>query len=726
MPPSFPFQDSGQPIAARVRDLISHLTLPEKVSLMKHDSAAIERLGIPAYNWWNECLHGVARAGIATVFPQALGMAAAFNTGLAGRIAAVISDEARAKHHAHASHGERGIYTGLTFFTPNINIFRDPRWGRGQETYGECPCLTSRIGVAFVRGLQGADPVHLKVAATAKHYAVHSGPESLRHSFNAVVSKKDLFETYLPAFRDLVVEAGVELVLTAYNRINGEVCCASPLLVGELLRGKWAFQGTVVSDCWAIRDINEGHGLTRNETESAAYAVRGGCNLNCGCAFGFLTDAVEQGLISESEIDQAVERLLTTRFRLGQFDPPEKVRYASIPYEILDCPDHRELSLKAALESVILLKNENQLLPLRKDLSCIAVIGPNTDNRTVLLGNYNGTPSHAVTPLEGIRNAVSPATRVLYAQGCDLVGDGENILPDMPDPLRARTEAVLAAERADVVIACMGLSAEIEGEQGSAALADLEGDRAGLSLAQVQVSLLETLAATGKPVVLLIMTGSAVDLSWAQENLPAILLQFYPGQEGGTALAQVLFGESNPAGRLPVTFYRSVEDLPPFEDYTMEGRTYRYFRGNPVYPFGFGLSYTRFEYRSIRPAKTAYSTGEKVEVAVDLANIGEIAGDEVVQVYLTHVSPSVKTPIRQLAAFERIHLNPGETRTVTFSLDPRWLALVDEEGRRFIEAGEIQLDAGGCQPDSLSQRLGGSAPVSCRIQLVGDWVQLPV
>lgn len=722
----YPFQNPDLPTTERIQNLISLLTLEEKVSQMKHDAAAIERLGIPAYNWWNECLHGVARAGVATVFPQGLGLAATFHTGLIGRIAEVISDEARAKHHAHASHGDRGIYTGLTFFTPNTNVFRDPRWGRGQETYGECPFMIGQFVTAFVRGLQGSDPVYLKTAGTAKHYAPHSGPEAKRHSFNVVVPKKDLHETYLPAFRALVVEAQVESVMTAYNRTNGEACCASPTLIGEILRGAWEFQGYVVSDCWAIRDINEGHGLTSNETESAAMAVHAGCDLNCGCAFGFLCDAVEQGLITEKEIDRALARLLKTQFRLGQFDPPERVRYTSIPYEVVDCPDHRALSLEAALESIILLKNENNLLPLRKDLSCIAVIGPNADDRTTLLGNYNGTPSRSVTPLEGIRQAVSPHTRVLYALGSELVGEGENLLPDMPGPSLARTEALIAAERADVVIACLGLSNAVEGEQGSAVLADLEGDRADLSLAPGQLRLLETLVESGKPVVLLAMCGSAIDLSWARDNLPAILVQFYPGQEGGTALAKVLFGGVNPAGRLPVTFYRSVKDLPAFEDYSMEGRTYRYFRGTPVYPFGFGLSYTRFDYRSLSTSKPTCRIGENVEVSVELANSGSTTGDEVVQLYLSHLSASVKSPIRQLVGFKRIHLKPGEQQTVSFLLEPRSLALVDEDGRHFLEEGEIQLEAGGCQGDDLSRSLGGAPIVSCRIQLLGEQITLPM
>lgn len=722
-PPNFPFRDTNLPLEARIEDLLSRMTLAEKVARMVHDSPAIERLGVPSYNWWNECLHGVARAGIATVFPQAMGLAATFNPDLVERVATVISDEARAKHHAHSAKGDRNIYTGLTFFTPNINIFRDPRWGRGQETYGECPYLTGQIGTAFVRGLQGNDPRYLKAAATAKHYAVHSGPEGHRHGFNATVSQKDLHETYLPAFRELVTEARVESVMPAYNRTNGEVCCASETLLGKVLRGAWGFEGYVVSDCWAVQDINEGHKLTSTIEESAALAVNQGCDLNCGCAFRHLTRSVELGLITEETITQAVRRLLRTQFRLGMFDPPEQVPFASIPYEAVDCQKHRDLSLEAARQAIVLLKNEGNLLPLSPDLKTIAVIGPNADDRLVLLGNYNGTPSKSVIPLQGIRERVSPGTRVYYAPGSELVGDGENILPDQPTPVRARTEALLIAERADAVVLCLGLSNAMEGEQGSASHAELDGDRARLSFPPVQQWLMEEVCALGKPVVLVMITGSAVDLSWAKEHIPAIVVQFYPGQEGGTALAEVLFGDTNPAGRLPVTFYQSVEQLPPFEDYAMEGRTYRYFRGEPVYPFGFGLSYTRFTYSNLRVSPAA-TTGSSSEVTVEVENTGTRAGDEVAQLYLTHVVPSVKTPIRQLAGIARLHLAPGEKQVVSFTLKPRQLALVDENGMYFQEPGKVCLEVGGSQPDGLSQTLGAARSVSKVVEIEGARIHL--
>lgn len=722
--PSFPFRDTRLPLEARIEDLLSRLTLEEKVTRMVHASPAIERLGIPAYNWWNECLHGVARAGVATVFPQAMGLAATFDTDLVGRVAKAISDEARAKHHAHSARGDRNIYTGLTFFTPNINIFRDPRWGRGQETYGECPFLTGQIGTAFVRGLQGDDPHYLKAAATAKHYAVHSGPEGQRHGFDAKVSQKDLYETYLPAFRELVTGAQVESVMPAYNRTNGEVCCASQTLLGKVLRGEWGFEGYVVSDCWAIQDINEGHKLTSTIEESAALAVNNGCDLNCGCAFRNLTLAVELGLITESVIDQSVRRLLRTQFRLGMFDPVEQVPFSSIPYEVVDCQEHRELSLQAARQAIVLLKNEGNLLPLSPDLKNIAVIGPNADDRLVLLGNYNGVPSKSVTPLQGIRERVSPNTRVFYAPGSDLVGDGTNLAPDQPTPVRARTEALLAAERADAVVLCLGLSNALEGEQGAAVSAELHGDRASLGLPPVQQWLMEEICALGKPTVLVIMSGSAVDLSWAREHIPAILVQFYPGQEGGTALANVLFGDTNPAGRLPVTFYESVDQLPPFEDYSMEGRTYRYFRGEPVYPFGFGLSYTQFSYRGLKVSPATVTTGAPIGVTVEVENTGSWMGDEVAQLYLTHEAPSVKSPIRQLAGMARFSLAPGAKREMTFTLSLRQLALVAEDGTFFQEPGKIRLEAGGSQPDRLSHSLGAATPASVVIEVKGERKEL--
>jgi len=591
------YKDIALTFEDRARDLVSRMTIEEKVSQMMHSAPAIERLGVPAYNWWNECLHGVARAGVATVFPQAIGLAAMWDVDLMGEIADVISTEGRAKHHEAVRQGDYGIYRGLTFWTPNINIFRDPRWGRGHETYGEDPYLTARLGVAFVKGLQGDHPTYLKAVATPKHFAVHSGPEKDRHSFDAVVSKKDLRETYLPAFEACVKEAGAGSVMGAYNRTNGEPCCASKTLLIDILRDEWGFDGYVVSDCGAIQDIHQHHQVTTCTAESAALSVTNGCDLECGCVYANLMTALEKGLISEETIDRALVRLFTARFRLGMFDPPEQVPYAQIPYEANDCEEHRQLARKAARESIVLLKNEpgsptyeggvgRGLLPLRKDLNSIAVIGPNADSLDVLLGNYFGTPSRYVTPLEGIRNAVSADTRVWYAKGCELLGNSTD----------GFSEAVSAAERSEVVVICPGLSPQIEGEAGDAFNSDAGGDRTHIDLTGVQQQLLERIVAVGKPVVLVLLNGSALAINWANEHVPAILEAWYPGQEGGTAIADVLFGDYNPSGRLPVTFPKSLEQLPPFEDYSMQGRTYRYMTEEPLYPFGYGLSYTRFEY----------------------------------------------------------------------------------------------------------------------------------
>jgi beta-glucosidase len=685
-------KDHTRPIAERVKALVDAMTLEEKALQMVHSAPAIERLGIPKYNWWNECLHGVGRAGIATVFPQSIGMAATWNTDLLHEVATVISDEARAKHHDALRRGVHDIYYGLTFWTPNINIFRDPRWGRGQETYGEDPYLTSRFGVTFIKGLQGDDPRYLKVAACAKHYAVHSGPENIRHHFDAVVSDKDLWETYLPAFEASVKEAKVEIVMGAYNRTNGEPCCASTTLLDEILRQKWGFDGHVVSDCWAIVDIFEHHQVVATREEAAALAVKNGCDVNCGCTFDALVGAVEQGLIDEATIDQALSRLFTTRMRLGMFDPPEIVPYAQIPIEVNDAPEHRQLALKTARESMVLLKNKEDFLPLSKNIKTIAVIGPNADDPVTLLGNYNGEPSSSTTPLAGIKATVSAATEVLYAEGCKVAGKTTS----------GYDEAVAIAEKADVVIFVGGLSQWLEGEEG-ATEAVPEGekgqaDRTELDLPDVQEALLKKLHATGTPVVLVLMNGSAVAVNWADNHISAILEAWYPGEEGGQAIAEVLFGDVNPGGRLPVTFYRSLDDLPAFDDYDMDGHTYRFFRGASLFPFGFGLSYTTFEYKNLRLDRNTIDTGQSVTVSIDVQNTGQRDGDEVVQLYLSDVEASVRVPIHQLRGFTRIHLKAGEMQTVNFELQPADFALVDVRGRRVVEPGQFRLFVGGGQP----------------------------
>jgi len=681
------YKNPSLPIEERAADLISRMTLKEKAAQMVHPAADIPHLGVPEYNWWNECLHGVARAGIATVFPQAIALAAMWNTELMHRMAVATSDEARAKHHEFARHNDRGIYKGLTFWSPNINIFRDPRWGRGHETYGEDPYLTGEIGVSFIKGLQGDDPKYLKLVATAKHYAVHSGPEADRHHFDAVVSKKDMRETYLPAFKKCVQEGKAASVMGAYNRTNGEACCASKTLLQDILRDEWGFDGYVVSDCGAIKDIHEHHKVAKTPQESAAMAVKNGCELNCGGVFVSLIQSVEEGLITEAEIDKALMRLFTARFRLGMFDPEEMVPYAQIPYEVNDCPEHRELALETARESIVLLKNENNLLPLSKDMKAITVTGPNADSLEVLLGNYEGTPSRYVTPLDGIRNKVEPDMKVYYTPGCDLTRNSK----------AGFSEAVLMAERSEAVVAVLGLSPRLEGEEGAG-----QGDKTSLDLPGVQEELLKALQATGKPVIMVLISGSAMAINWADDNVSAIVQLWYSGEEGGTALADVLFGDYNPAGRLPVTFVKSLDQVPPFTDYSMKNRTYRYMEDEPLYPFGYGLSYTTFAYSNLNISKQEISADESVEIKVDVENTGERDGGEVVQLYVSNPDAAVTAPIHSLQGFARIHLKAGEKKTVSFTLTPEQFAIVNEEGEFVVEPGRVEISVGGGQPGAKS------------------------
>ncbi len=654
----YAFLNPDLALEERLDDLMSRLTLEEKISQMVFDAPAIPRLGIPAYNWWNECLHGVGRAGLATVFPQAIGLGAAWNPGLVQHIAEAISDEARAKHHAALRQGRYDWYWGLTFWSPNINIFRDPRWGRGQETYGEDPYLTSRNGVAFVRGLQGDDPNYLKVAATPKHYAVHSGPEHARHHFDAIASEEDMRRTYLPAFKACVQEGKAESVMGAYNRTNGEPCCASPTLLEKILRQEWGFQGYVVSDCGAVSDIYQGHQVAADAAEASALAVRNGCDLECGSAYSALGEAVARGLVTEAEIDRAVRRLFRARFRLGMFDQPERVPYASIPLNVVDSTAHRSLALEAARQSLVLLKNEQGLLPLSKELKRIAVVGPNADNPSLLLGNYNGMPSHIITPFHGILQHAGAGVMVEYSPGCGLVERNPATL----------SRAVELVEASDLVIVVAGLSQMLEGEEGQEeGVADgkrSEGDRQGLELPDAQEELLKAVHATGKPVVLVLLNGSPISLNWASRHIPAILEAWYPGQSGGMAIAEALFSDYNPGGRLPLTFYRSIADLPPFEDYAMYGRTYRYFQGEATYPFGWGLSYTRFTYSALSLERQENSA----RVQVTVCNRGEMAGDEVVQVYVRSINPLGNEPIHELCGFQRVHMVPGDAQTLTFEI----------------------------------------------------------
>lgn len=719
------YKNPNKPLEERVADLVGRLTLEEKVSQMLYYSYAIGRLGINEYNWWNECLHGVARAGVATVFPQAIGMAATFNPERLYEVASIIADEARAKYNEFQKHEDRGIYKGLTFWTPNINIFRDPRWGRGQETYGEDPYLTSRLGVSFIKGLQGDHPKYLKTAACAKHFAVHSGPESERHEFDATVTPKDMYETYLPAFRDAVREAKVEAVMGAYNRTNGEPCCASKTLIQDILRDEWGFEGHYVSDCGAIEDIHKYHKVTNNPEESAAMAVNNGCDLNCGRVFEHLNKAIEKGMISEETIDSAIKKLFTTRIKLGMFDPEELVPFNNIPYEINDCEEHRQVALETARESMVLLKNKNSFLPIDKDkLKSVAVIGPNADRKQVLLGNYFGVPSKYVTILEGIQQAVNDDTRVYYAEGCALGETPESFWGNPPTTGFAETLTI--AEKSDVVIMCLGLSPEFEGEEGAVANSDGGGDKLDLKLPGLQLELLEAVCQTGKPVVVVLLNGSPVEINLAHDNVDAILEAWYPGEEGGTAVADVLFGNYNPAGRLPVTFVKSMDQLPPFKDYSMKNRTYRYMEEEPLYPFGYGMSYTDFEYANLIASELELSTdsNKNIKVSIDIKNTGKVIGDEVVQLYISDLEASVTVPKWELKGFKRIKLNPGEETRMEFALSRRQLALINEEGKCLLEPGRFRIYVGGQQPDSRSRELTGKEVLYIELVLTGETVEL--
>ncbi|MET0549180.1 MAG: glycoside hydrolase family 3 C-terminal domain-containing protein [Xanthomonas sp.] len=848
-----PWQDTSASFEARAAALVAQMTLEEKAAQMQNAAPAIERLGVPAYDWWNEALHGVARAGQATVFPQAIGLAATFDVPLMGQVATTISDEARAKHHQFLRDGAHGRYQGLTFWSPNVNIFRDPRWGRGQETYGEDPYLTGRMGVAFVQGLQGDDPVYRKLDATAKHFAVHSGPEADRHHFDARPSKRDLYDTYLPAFEALVKEGKVDAVMGAYNRVYGESASASRFLLRDVLRRDWGFKGYVVSDCWAIVDIWKHHHLVPSREAAAALAVKNGTELECGQEYATLPAAVRQGLIGEAEIDDAVTRLFTARMRLGMFDPPERVRWARISAAVNQAPAHDALALQAAQESLVLLKNDG-VLPLSRDLKRIAVVGPTADDTMALLGNYFGTPAAPVTILQGIRDAAK-GIEVRYARGVDLVEgrddpnatplieaaylrpsadsperglrgeyfrtpdlagtpalvrtdaqigfrwdrgsptdnllargeaapgqgipndhfsirwsgqllppvsgryrieaaaddgfrlyvDGKRVLDHWTDSDRMRADgvdldlqagraydlrleyydaerdagvrlgwrmpgakppfeaALEAARSADVVVFVGGLTGDVEGEEMKVDYPGFAGgDRTDLRLPAPQRALLEALHATGKPVVLVLTGGSALAVEWAQAHLSAILMSWYPGQRGGTAVGQALFGDVNPAGRLPVTFYRADQALPAFDDYAMEGRTYRYFRGTPLYPFGHGLSYTRFDYGKLRLDAPRIADDGRLTVQVEVANTGTRAGDEVAQLYVRRLAAASGDAQQSLRGFQRVRLAPGERRTLAFELDARQaLRQYDAaRGSYVVPAGSYEVRIGGSSADA--------------------------
>lgn len=827
----FPFQDPQLPLEERVYDLVSRMTLEEKVTQFFSHAEAIPRLGVPAYDWWNECLHGVARAGRATVFPQAIGLAATFDEALMFEVATAISDEARAKHHNFLRNDIRSIYTGLTFWTPNINIFRDPRWGRGQETYGEDPYLTGRMAVNFIKGLQGDDPKYLKTIATAKHYAVHSGPEFTRHSDNFFVNDRDLYETYLPAFKAAIVEANVQSVMCAYNRFRDKPCCGSDLLLGNILRDQYGFSGYVVSDCGAISDFytRNAHRVVETSSQAWGWSVSAGTDLNCETSRSFLVNnldsAINAGIINEKDLNSSLERLFKARFMLGMFDPDNMVAYSKIPYTIVGSEKHLALTRKTAEKSLVLLKN-NGILPL-KNVKKVALIGPNADNFAILIGNYNGDPINPVTPLTALRNKLG-ASNVLYSPGCPIVpgvytnyeiitadnlfhledgklrnglkaeyfedremkGEPKSVkvdntinftwlrspVDDSPEdhfsvkwtgiliPKKSGTykfsgnvnltvngspardkeitlekgkrypveatfstsrswasnniepsatltwvetsrdynkEAIAAALKSDVIIFCGGISANLEGEEMPLEIDGFShGDRTNLNLPAVQEELLKELHKTGKPVVFVNFSGSALALNWEAQNLPAIIQGFYPGEATGTALTRLLFGEFNPSGRLPVTFYKSVNDLPDFKNYTMEGRTYRYFKGEPLWGFGFGLSYTTFTYKNLEIPSTV-NTGNEVMISVDVTNSGKMDGEEVVQVYVSDKEASSPVPVRSLAGFKRVLLKAGETKKVNITVKPDQFSLIDNEYNRVIEPGKFIVSVGGKQPEAV-------------------------
>ncbi len=684
-----------------MRDLVGRMTIEEKALQICNRAPAIPRLGLPAYNYWNECLHGVARNGIATVFPQAIGMAAAWDTPLIHETADVIATEARAKNREYtdAHHGDSDNYTGLTFWSPNINIARDPRWGRNQETYGEDPFLTARLAVAFIQGLQGDDPKYLKAMACAKHFAVHSGPEAERHRFNVEPPERDLYETYLPQFEAAVREGRVGAVMGAYNRIYGKPVCASPEMLNGLLRRQWGFDGQVVSDCGAIYDMVEFHKYAGNFEEASALALKAGCDLTCGSEYQFLTIAVNRGLITEKDLDVAVGRCLKARFLLGLFDPPGIVPYANIPATENDTPGHAALALRVARESIVLLKNDG-LLPLNRErLKRIAVIGANANSVPMMLGNYCGKPSHPVTILDGIRQKAATNTEILFEPGGPLsVHDGDtNVYANT----EAWVRAVAAAKTADVIIYAGGLNPELEGEDLHVAVDGFEGgDRTRIELPPIQLELLQALQATGKPVVFVNCSGAAVAMPWAATNIPAIVQAWYPGQAGGTAVAGMLFGEVNPAGRLPVTFYRATEDLPAFTNYAMSNRTYRYFTGEPLYAFGHGLSYTRFKYEGAQLNHAEAGPGDVVRLSVDVSNTGAMDGEEVVQVYFRHVKSALPQAREALCGFRRVAVKQGQTARVAIEFPVKEFRYWDVAAKQYaIEPGEYEILAGAASDD---------------------------
>lgn len=683
----------------KAQELVSKMTLEEKASQLKYDAPAIKRLGVPAYNWWNEGLHGVARAGQATVFPQAIGMAATFDRDCVAEMADIVATEGRAKYNAYSSEEDRDIYKGLTFWSPNVNIFRDPRWGRGHETYGEDPYLTKELGVAFVKALQGNGET-MKAAACAKHFAVHSGPEAIRHEFDAKASAKDMEETYLPAFESLVEEADVEAVMGAYNRTNGEPCCGSPALQKKL-RDDWKFQGHFVSDCWAIRDFHEHHMVTNTAYESAALAINNGCDLNCGNTYLHIMKAYEKGLVTEERITESAVRLFTTRYLLGLFDGSE---YDDISYMEVESAEHLAAAEKAAAKSFVLLKN-NGILPLKKEnIKTIGIVGPNADSRKALIGNYHGTASRYITIQEGIQDYVGEDVRILSSVGSELFRDRTEPLAFSRDRL---AEAKIVAENSDVVILCVGLDETLEGEEGDTGNSYASGDKESLKLPQSQIDLMEAMAGSGKPVVLCLMAGSDIDMSYAAEKFDAVMVLWYPGSQGGKAAAKILFGENSPSGKLPVTFYESLEELPEFTDYSMKGRTYRYVEGKAQFPFGYGLTYSNVKVENAEVRQC----GRQITVEAEVYNKGNADTEEVVQVYVKNLDSKNAIPNPALGGFQRIFVKAGERRKVMVPVWEKAFTVVDENGKRVEDGRKYEIFAGCSQPDERSIELTGTAPV---------------
>lgn len=701
------YQDETLSFKERAEDLTAQMTVEECASQMLHEAGQVERLGIKAYNWWNEALHGAARSGMATVFPQAIGMAATFDEELVGKIADAAATEGRAKYNTFQKYGDYGIYKGLTFWSPNVNIFRDPRWGRGQETYGEDPYLTGKLGTAFVKGLQG-EGKYLKAAACAKHFAVHSGPEGLRHEFDAKASPQDMEETYLPAFQELA-EAKVEGFMGAYNRTNGEPCCGSKTLIGDLLRGKWGFDGYFTSDCWAIADFHLHHCVTATPLESVALALKNGCDLNCGNTYGYILQAFQEGLITEEEIRTSCARLMETRMKLGMFD--KETPYDGLDYTVIDCAAHQALNLEASRKSLVLLKN-NGLLPLEKaKLKNVAVIGPNADSITPLNGNYHGTANQYHTVLDAVREAL-PDARVNYSKGCHLY---EYKLEDPGYSGDCLAEVKAQTDLADAVILVVGMDETIEGEE-ILGKEGFTGDKNDLLLPQSQRDLISAVCERDTPVILVNMTGSAIDFGPGLEA-DAIIQAWYPGAMGGKAVSDLIFGEYSPSGRLPVTFYSNENNLPDFEDYSMDNRTYKFFHEKPLYPFGYGLSYTRFAYDGMTADKQRFTAGDDVTVSVKVRNTGNIPSDEVVQCYIRDEEASVRVPRHKLCGVKRVRLQPGEEQDITMTVEAKQFAVVTMTGERVYEPGVFTIFAGGCQPESYSEELSGCIPASIEVTM---------